>query len=1309
MTDLYGQTPPRTRFNRRQREKKQKDIEVEVKSSPKTVHCRPQITRRNTFDTMLFNEMCDRADKDRDKETEGEAIKEGSRRNKRNLKLLRGSERDLKLDVSAAVSYGERAEKPLVTTPIIKIETRNRFRSLRSKPVDVEENRHKDDITESQQETKNDLAAKSPKSLSLKEREIFHDTFSFLIKLGSSDKERNCRRQMSSEETRWQNELKDLIWLELQAHHADRTPTAQDEYLCKQREAVGALLKEIMEYRFYPQSSSDPGSASIISSDSGIEDAVNSAMFPTFDASPCPGCLSMHCRSCCRAQTDALKQVEGLLGRLEAAEALYPSSHALASQYPMYKSPEFIGRVKALCLWYNMTKHQKLKLLILGRLLRFLHTKKRPEETVDSGTSSRSSDTLDSVDANSITRQCLVRFDLPPGENTSPSDSNNSTSSLETTSFNRYWPSTPDSGMFTPVEDERNHLDFYLMEFDRLSYRKYIEDVLKIRGLRKSLHFLEKLHTSVLRKARLTLEKYDDSNLENSTGEEYEGDAELRRYGTWSPEARELHLPSYRAAFVFLSRVPLDLVHEFLRMRLEQKPEQPSALSVRQLMRELREGLKIACIHRERFRAHSCAVIAADGETSTTLFCEDIKDFDQSLKAVFEVYLHYLEQWVGMVEYESCHKNLIEDEWAFVTSIADDISDGYAIASIKFCGIACTMLYQAKEFIANRPREIMEVMSSEEGEDEISKYQIMSAAREIQGMFVVAKDRVMRNITFAKSLKQDIQQLAQTPEVAETINKLKIAVMDLRHQITSTIEDVQNGINQSEQPKIESERITMRSRSREILHQAFKMGFEYHKELCKLFSCEERSVLARGLVSFALLWMDFVKTCCDRGRGLRPRWANQGLDFLMTVCEPLNTKHLTDQEFEELKTCMDRCISHVIGTAAVSSPGDVENLRKSPRSRTASPARLRSRTTNKSNLQKNRETLEFPESPVSTMKITSPSITDGVSAVTLSVPEHPGLARHHRVALAVKRLDQELEENLKNKQVIGQITERRAADRPHIKSRRVTFTWQRGIKIGQGRFGKVYTVVNNRTGELLAMKEVQLQPGDHRAIRRVAEELQIFEGIQHKHLVHYHGVEIHREEMLIFMEFCAEGTLESLVAGSGNGLPEPLVRKYTHQLLLAVSVLHYHGVVHRDIKTANVFLTDEENCLKLGDFGSAVKIKAHTTMPGELQGFVGTQAYMAPEVFMKTESEGHGRAADIWSVGCCVVEMSSGKRPWAEYDSNYQIMFKVGMGESPAPPKHLSIEGVEFIDKCLQHDPKLRPTALELLEETFVRMCDDDR
>lgn len=81
--------------------------------------------------------------------------------------------------------------------------------------------------------------------------------------------------------------------------------------------------------------------------------------------------------------------------------------------------------------------------------------------------------------------------------------------------------------------------------------RKYIEDVLKTRGLRKSLNFLDRLHTSILRKARLTLEK-NDYESDSSANEEYEGDRELRRYGIWSPQAKELNLPSYRYLEFFI-------------------------------------------------------------------------------------------------------------------------------------------------------------------------------------------------------------------------------------------------------------------------------------------------------------------------------------------------------------------------------------------------------------------------------------------------------------------------------------------------------------------------------------------------------------------------------------------------------------------------------------------------------------------------------------------------------------------------------------------------------------------------------------
>lgn len=109
------------------------------------------------------------------------------------------------------------------------------------------------------------------------------------------------------------------------------------------------------------------------------------------DVKTCSGCLSMYCQYCIQSQNEALREVEILLSRLEAAEALYSSSKSFASHFPLSKSEEFVGRVKAMCLWYNMTKHHRLKLLILGRLLMFLQNKHYQWPIITSATTSVSS------------------------------------------------------------------------------------------------------------------------------------------------------------------------------------------------------------------------------------------------------------------------------------------------------------------------------------------------------------------------------------------------------------------------------------------------------------------------------------------------------------------------------------------------------------------------------------------------------------------------------------------------------------------------------------------------------------------------------------------------------------------------------------------------------------------------------------------------------------------------------------------------------------------------------------------------------
>ncbi|XP_069788139.1 mitogen-activated protein kinase kinase kinase 4 isoform X1 [Narcine bancroftii] len=316
-------------------------------------------------------------------------------------------------------------------------------------------------------------------------------------------------------------------------------------------------------------------------------------------------------------------------------------------------------------------------------------------------------------------------------------------------------------------------------------------------------------------------------------------------------------------------------------------------------------------------------------------------------------------------------------------------------------------------------------------------------------------------------------------------------------------------------------------------------------------------------------------------------------------------------------------------------------------------------------------------------------------------------SRIDAVRKSIKSFEEKQNCQMKQKNIIGQICDipKSYDNVMQVGLRKVTFKWQRGNKIGEGQYGKVYTCINVDTGELMAMKEIRFQPNDHKTIKETADELKIFEGIKHPNLVRYFGVELHREEMYIFMEYCDEGTLEEVAR---LGLQEHVIRLYTKQITTAINVLHEHGIVHRDIKGANIFLTSS-GLIKLGDFGCSVKLKnIAQTMPGEVNSTLGTAAYMAPEVITRAKGEGHGRAADVWSLGCVLVEMVTGKRPWHEYEHNFQIMYKVGMGHKPPIPERLSPEGKDFLSHCLESDPKHRWTSSQLLDHPFVKVCCDE-
>ncbi|KAM3605542.1 uncharacterized protein V6R79_000461 [Siganus canaliculatus] len=581
------------------------------------------------------------------------------------------------------------------------------------------------------------------------------------------------------------------------------------------------------------------------------------------------------------------------------------------------------------------------------------------------------------------------------------------------------------------------------------------------------------------------------------------------------------------------------------------------------------------------------------------------------------------------------------------------------------------------------------------------------------------------------------EQTSSQPLIASALEELKDEALQLCIKISTAIERVEYMFTTEFEAEVEeSESATLHQYYREAMIQGYNFAFEYHKEVVRLMSGEFRQRIGERYIAFARKWMNYVLTKCESGRGTKPRWATQGFDFLQAI-EPAFISALPEDDFLSLQALMNECIGHVIGkphspvTGLYIAPRNSPRPVKVPRCHSDPPnpnlfipnaegfrgSSFHENDRLSSVAAEHFKSLSRHSSPTEDREEPSYPKGDPNSAARRSwelrtfISQSKDTAARQSPMEAVRRSIRKFEDKryamMKQRNIIGQVchTPKSYDNVMHVGLRKVTFKWQRGNKIGEGQYGKVYTCINVDTGELMAMKEIRFQPNDHKTIKETADELKIFEGIKHPKLVRYFGVELHREEMYIFMEYCDEGTLEEV---SRLGLQEHVIRLYSKQITTAINVLHEHGIVHRDIKGANIFLTSS-GLIKLGDFGCSVKLRNNThTMPGEVNSTLGTAAYMAPEVITRAKGEGHGRAADIWSLGCVLIEMVTGKRPWHEYEHNFQIMYKVGMGHKPPIPEKLSTEGKDFLGHCLESEPKRRWTASMLLDHPFVKVCTDE-
>lgn len=264
-----------------------------------------------------------------------------------------------------------------------------------------------------------------------------------------------------------------------------------------------------------------------------------------------------------------------------------------------------------------------------------------------------------------------------------------------------------------------------------------------------------------------------------------------------------------------------------------------------------------------------------------------------------------------------------------------------------------------------------------------------------------------------------------------------------------------------------------------------------------------------------------------------------------------------------------------------------------------------------------------------------------------------------------------------------------------------TTKWVRGELIGKGKYGRVYLALDASSGEIMAVKQIEIpadRPGSRSLVAALKFESELLRKLDHVNIVKYIHFEKTETCANIFMEYVPGGTLSSSIKSFGP-FSQNIAKFFIAQILNGLAYLHSHQVLHRDLKADNILVQNDGTC-KISDFA----ISKHADNEGLVYtALQGSLFWMAPEV-INTKQQGYTTKVDIWSLGCLILEMWTDARPWKGLEA-VSVMFNLYQGKQPPPlPTDISLTAVarDFCHKCFTLDPTARPSAVQLQDHPYV-------